>query len=269
MYDFGDASTRRRRPPAAPASRDGGIGLRIAAAALATAAWLGSWGAPVVAASLVDEVAHAARSYHEEPARLDTLRAALDARLATSEDAPHLTAAARVNFLWAEVRAKTAEEKLAAYDRGRRLADRARHLAPKSAGAHFWFAVNTGRWAEAKGAWRALSTLRMLREEVQLALELDPGYTDGYAFLGAMYRRLPWFLGGDSSRAEAAYRKGLEQDPTYTGLRIGLAKILLASGRPAEARAELLLVIAEKAPRNRAEWTLEDSPEATRLLQAQ
>jgi hypothetical protein len=232
------------------------------------AAWLACVGAPAVASSLVDDVARVATSYHEEPARIDALRAALDARLATNEDVSHLVAAARINFLWAEVRAKTADEKLAAYDHGRQLADRARQLAPKNAGAHFWFAVTTGRWAEAKGAWRALSTLRMLRQEVELALELDPGYTDGYAFLGTMYRRLPWFLGGDSTRAEAAYRKGLDQDPTYTGLRLGLAKILLASGRHAEAREQLLLVTKEKAPRNRAEWTLEHRPEAAKLVEA-
>lgn len=229
-------------------------------------AWLLAVPGASAASSLVDEVARVATSYHEEPARLDALRTALEARIAASEDVPHLIAAARVNFLWAEVRAKTADDKLAAYDRGRQLADRARQAAPKNPGAHFWFAVNTGRWAGAKGAWRALSTLRMIREEVELTLELDPGYTDGYAFLGTMYRRLPWFLGGDNTRAESFYRKGLEQDPSYTGLRMGLAKILLATGRRDEARTELRLVVAEKAPRNRAEWTLEHAPEAAKLL---
>ena len=205
-----------------------------------------------VAASLVDDVARAATTYHEAPQRIDDVRAALEARVAAGADVPHLVAASRANFLWGDFRAPTSDEKMAAYERGRELAARARELAPRDPGAHFWWAVNTGRWSEAKGAWRALTLLRSLRQEVELVLELDPTYVDGYAFLGTMYRRLPWFLGGDNARAETMYRKGLELDPAYTGLRVGLAKTLIATGRAAEARGELQLVLNEKSPRNRA-----------------
>ncbi|HYE92018.1 MAG TPA: TRAP transporter TatT component family protein [Terriglobales bacterium] len=221
------------------------------------------------ASSLTDEVQRAATSYHEHPARIDAVRAALDAKLAAGEDVPHLIAAARASFLWGQVRATTAADKLAAFERGRELADKARALAPRDPGAHFWFAVNSGKWAEARGAWRALTTLRMLRQEVELALELDPAYIDGYAFLGTMYRRLPWLLGGDLAKAEAMYRKGLELDPTYTNLRLGLAKVLLATNRREEARKELERVVAEPSPRNRAEWTLEQAPEAKKLLETE
>jgi tetratricopeptide (TPR) repeat protein len=223
--------------------------------------------APVGSASLVDEVARAATTYHEAPQRIDDVRAALEARLASSEDGPHLVAASRANFLWAEFRAPNSDDKIAAYERGRELADRARQLAPRDPGAHFWWAVNTGRWSEAKGAWRALGLLRSLRQEVELVLALDPGYVDAYAFLGTMYRRLPWFLGGDNARAETMYRKGLALDPAYTGIRVGLAKTLIATGRTAEARGELQRVVNEKAPRNRAQWTLENAPEAAKLLE--
>ena len=222
----------------------------------------------VAAASLVDEVARVATSYHEAPRRIDEVRAALDARIATHEDVPHLVAASRAHFLWAEFRAPTPAERIAGYERGRELADRARQLAPRDPGGHFWWAVNTGRWSEAKGAWRALSLLRSLRQEVELVLELDPGYIDAYAFLGTMYRRLPWFLGGDSARAETMYRKGLELDPAYTGLRVGLAKTLIATGRQTEARVELQRVLNEKTPRNRAQWTLENAPEAAKVLES-
>jgi predicted Zn-dependent protease len=218
-------------------------------------------------ASLLDDVQRAATTYHEAPQRIDDVRAALEARLAAGADVPHLVAASRAAFLWADFRAATPGEKIASYERGRDLAERARQLAPRDPGAHFWWAVNTGRWSEAKGAWRARTLLRSLRQEVELVLELDPTYVDGYAFLGTMYRRLPWILGGDNVRAEAMYRKGLELDPAYTGLRVGLAKVLMATGRSGEARVELQRVLDEKSPRNRAQWTLENAPEAAKLLE--
>ena len=240
---------------------DGFVRIVVAALILLLSA------APAVNASLVDDVARAATTYHEAPQRIDDVRTALEAHITGNEDVPHLVAAARANFLWAEFRAPNTTEKIAGYERGRELADRARQLAPRDPGAHFWWAVNTGRWSEAKGAWRALSLLRSLRQEVELVLELDPGYVDAYAFLGTMYRRLPWFLGGDNARAETMYRKGLELDPAYTGIRVGLAKTLIATGRAGEARGELQRVINEKAPRNRAQWALENAPEATKLLE--
>ncbi|MBM4441723.1 MAG: tetratricopeptide repeat protein [Candidatus Rokubacteria bacterium] len=243
--------------------------MRLERIALLIAFLVAPLTAPAAASSLIDQVQLAATSYHEHPARIDAVRAALDAKLAAGEDVPHLVAAARASFLWGQVRATTAADKLAAFERGRELADKARTLAPRDPGAHFWFAVNSGKWAEARGAWRALTTLRMLRHEVELTLELDPAYIDGYAFLGAMYRRLPWLLGGDHAKAETMYRKGLELDPSYTGLRLGLAKVLLATDRREAARVELRRVVAEKSPRNRAEWTLEQAPEAKKLLETE
>ncbi len=73
-------------------------------------------------------------------------------------------------------------------------------------------------------------------------------------------------LGGDLDRAEKLFRTGLGLDPTFTSIRVGLAKTLLKKGRVAEARKELEAVLAEKAPHNLADWTLKDSVEARELL---
>jgi len=57
-------------------------------------------------------------------------------------------------------------------------------------------------------------------------------------------------------------------DGRFTGLRVGLARTLIKRGRIPEARRELQAVLDEKAPSNPADWTLKDSPEARRLLDA-
>ena len=61
-------------------------------------------------------------------------------------------------------------------------------------------------------------------------------------------------------------RTGLELEPTFTSMRVGLAKILMKKGRVAEARKELEAVLAEKVPHNLADWTMKDSVEAQELL---
>jgi hypothetical protein len=62
------------------------------------------------------------------------------------------------------------------------------------------------------------------------------------------------------------FRKGLEQDPQFTAIRVGLGKTLLKLGRVAEARQELQAVLDEKAPSNPADWQLRDLREARDLL---
>jgi hypothetical protein len=73
------------------------------------------------------------------------------------------------------------------------------------------------------------------------------------------------FLYGDIRATEALFRRGLEVDPRFTGLRLGLARTLIKRGRIPEARREPQAVLDEQAPGNVADWTLEDAPEARAL----
>jgi predicted Zn-dependent protease len=77
---------------------------------------------------------------------------------------------------------------------------------------------------------------------------------------------VPGPLGGDIDRAETTFRTGLGLDPTFTGIRVGLAKVLIKKNRLAEARRELQAVLEEKEPSNLADWTVKDVPDARRLL---
>ncbi|MCI0372080.1 MAG: tetratricopeptide repeat protein, partial [candidate division NC10 bacterium] len=192
----------------------------------------------------------------------------LEQAVAADPGVENLVALAQASFIWGEVRAETREGKLEAYDRGREAARRAVALESQNVTARFWYATNTARWGQAKGVFRSLFLLPTIQEEIGIILGLDPAFAPVYALAGNVFYEVPRLLGGDLEKAEAAFRKGLALDPHFTAMRVGLAKTLLKKSRVAEARQELLAVLEEPAPRNRADWTLQDAREARVLLES-
>jgi tetratricopeptide (TPR) repeat protein len=215
---------------------------------------------------LVGQLDVAATRYHEDPTRLDALREGLEQAVRDDPDAANFTALSRVSFIWGDVRAKSAPEKLAAYDRGRQAGRRAIELEPKGFLGHLWYAINTARWGQTQGVVRSLFLLPTVREEIRILLELAPTVAAVHALAGNVDYEVPGPLGGDVERAEATFRRGLQLDPRFTGIRVGLAKVLIATGRRDEARRELQAVLDETEPRNPADWTVKDVPDARRLL---
>ena len=233
------------------------------AALLLVAAALPAWAQSPLAAQL-----HAwATRYHENPQKIDELLSALEQAAQAVPDLDTLLALSQACFIYGDVRAKTPEEKLAAYDRGRQIAKRAVELAPKSAAAHFWYGTNTGRWGQTKGVMRSLFLLPTVKDAMEAALELDPAYAPAYALGGNIYYEVPGWVGGDLNRSEAMFRGGLELDPHYTNMRVGLARTLWKKGRAAAANREALAVLEEKTPSNPADWTVKDVPQAKALLE--
>jgi predicted Zn-dependent protease len=207
-------------------------------------------------------------SYHNDPTRLDRIRDRLEHTMATDSPIQHLVALARVSFIWGDIRATTDEQKLATYERGRQVAKRVITLDPRNVEGHFWYALNTARWGQTKGMMRALSLLPTVQEEIQTILQLDPTFTPVYALAGNVLYEVPGLLGGDLNQAETMFRKGLELDPRFTVMRVGLGKTLLKLGRVAEAQRELRAVLDEPSPRNPAEWATRDAKEARELLES-
>jgi len=101
------------------------------------------------------------------------------------------------------------------------------------------------------------------RQAANQARNLDRSNPEAHFWYAANTAR--W---GDLDKAEAMFRKGLELDPQFTVMRVGLAKTLIKKGQIAEARRELEAVLNEKEPRNLADWTLKDSKDAHILLQS-
>jgi hypothetical protein len=215
---------------------------------------------------LVGQLNAVATRYHEDPARLDTLREGLEQAVRDDPDAENFTALSRVSFIWGDVRARSDEDRLAAYERGREAGRRAIALEPKAFLGHLWYAINTARWGQTKGVVRSLFLLPTVREEIRLLLELAPGVAAVHALAGNVDYEVPGPLGGDIDRAETTFRTGLSLDPRFTGIRVGLAKVLIRKNRLVEARRELQAVLDEASPSNLADWTVKDVPEARRLL---
>jgi tetratricopeptide (TPR) repeat protein len=215
---------------------------------------------------LAEEVRRFSTHYHERLARIDSIREELEQATRAHPDVESLVALAQVCFIWGDIRAATDADRLKAYDRGRQAAKRAAELEPRNAAAHFWYATNTARWGQTKGIVRSLFLLPTVQEGIQIVLGLDPHFTAVYALAGNVLFEVPALLGGDLKKAEQMFRRGLEQDPKFTAMRVGLAKTLVRQGRIVEARRELEAVLAEREPRNLAEWTLKDSTEARQIL---
>jgi tetratricopeptide (TPR) repeat protein len=215
---------------------------------------------------LVAELEEAAHTYHVDPIRLDRVREGLERVGEGTPSVAELIAVARAELIWGDVRAKTTDEKIAAYDRGRQAARRAVEQAPRDPRAHLWYGINTARLGQARGIMNSLALLSTVKTEMRTALELDPSSPVAYALAGNVYLEVPRMLGGNLAKAEEAFRHGLRLDPHYTHLRVGLAKVLLRAGRPDEARTELQAVLDEQHPTNVADWTVRDVPDARALL---
>ena len=221
---------------------------------------------PVFAQTAGETARAAIARYHEDPTLIDRAREQLEAELTRDRRVEMMVLLSRVCFLAGDVRARTTDEKLAAYDRGREIGKRAVELAPKDIGAHLWYAINTGRWGQTKGVLRSLFLLPTLREELDIIFALDPRSASAHVLAGNVFFEVPALFGGDRAKAEAYYRKGIAIDPRFTVIRVELARLLIATDRAADARRELQRVIDERAPTSIADWTVKDLPRARALL---
>ncbi len=241
-----------------------GIPCVLVAVLLVTCYVSGAWAQSPLAA----EMRAFYPRYHERPERLDEIRRGLEEDLKTDPHVESLLALAQVCFASGDIRATSRDQKVAVYERGRQAAKRALEASPENVAAHFWYATNGARLAQTLWEIRSLFLLLTVREEIQIVLELNPKYTPVYALAGNIYYELPGVLGGDLTKAEAMFRRGLELDPRFTEMRLGLGKSLIKMGRVTEGRRELQSVLDEKEPRYLADWTLKDSKQAREVLRS-
>ena len=205
-------------------------------------------------------------SWHLEGARIDQARALLESEAAARPAPDTLVELARAWFLTGDVRATSAADKAAAYERGRDAAKRAIALAPRNDHAYLWFALNTGRYAETRGTTTGLTMLPTIREASDTVLRLNPSNVDGLVLAGGILAHVPRVMGGDRAKAEAHFRRALELDPHKTSARAELAELYLAMKRWADARRELQALLDERTPSDLPRWTTREVPRARALL---
>ncbi len=158
-------------------------------------------------------------------------------------------------------------EKLAAFQEGARIAQKALDLRESSADAHFLYAANLGSAAELKGLVAAALTIQELKEHVNRVLELDPQNVQAHHMLGRIYEELPWVLGGDQAAAGDHLKKAVSLDSEYAPAGLDLAKWYVKHGQTLEAVRELTRVVNTPPLKKRWIWERIHRPEAQALLQ--
>jgi hypothetical protein len=138
--------------------------------------------------------------------------------------------------------------------KGRKLAETAVTMLPKSGLAHYLYAYLTGLEAE-NDSLRGLELVPVIEREALLASDVNPAIDHGgpHRMLGELYLRAPAFPVsiGDSGRAVDHYRLAVDQDPEFFENRLGLAEALLAEKEPGKACFELKKILSEMPPNSK------------------
>lgn len=158
------------------------------------------------------------------------------------------------------------EQKLAAYQEGLELANRAVDLDDDNADAHFAVFGNKGRILLLQGVTANPVSLLQVNRDLERALELNPNHADALAAKGGLYRQLPWVLGGSLSMAETCLTKAIALDPDAVSARIELAATYRDMGQP-ERGVPLLRTAASIAQRQGKERQLHEAQDLMRELE--
>ncbi|MDH3503222.1 MAG: TRAP transporter TatT component family protein [Nitrospirota bacterium] len=158
------------------------------------------------------------------------------------------------------------EQKLAAFQEGARVAQKALNLRESSADAHFLYAANLGSAAELEGLVAAALTIQELKDHVHRVLELDERNAQAHHMLGRMYEELPWVLGGDQEAAGDHLKKAVSLDNQYAPAGLDLARWYMKHGQSREAVRELTRVVDTPPLVKRWIWERMHRPEAQALL---
>lgn len=130
-------------------------------------------------------------------------------------------------------------------ERGVTSAQRAARLQPARPEGHFWAAATMGALAEGYGLRAGLKYRKPIREALETSLRIDPSFMAGSPdrALGRYYHKVPALFGGSMTRAEQHLRTSLRYDAQSPLTHYFLAELLVDLKRPADARAELQLVL--------------------------
>jgi TRAP transporter T-component len=112
---------------------------------------------------------------------------------------------------------------------------------PEAPDGHFWLAANMGALADAHGLRQGIKYRGPIRDALQTALKLAPGYLAGSPdrALGRWYFKVPRLFGGDLKQSEAHLRKALTYKADSIISLLFLAETLIALDRDAEATRTL------------------------------
>lgn len=166
--------------------------------------------------------------------------------------------AAKDAYEWA-ADAKTRGDQMGLARKGMQFAERCSELDPRNAPCHFYNALNTGMYYEAKVVGYEKGMARIV-SEAEHAAKLDPAYEEGgaYRILGRLYLKAPSFSLSDDAvtrdldKSRDFLSRAVEIAPHYPENRLFLAETLVEL-EEAEAAQEQLNMARESLEKNHFE----------------
>ncbi|MDF0675820.1 MAG: hypothetical protein P0120_16025 [Nitrospira sp.] len=126
--------------------------------------------------------------------------------------------------------------RLAHFQQGQSLGERAVAADERSADAHFALFCNLGELLRIDGeSLTSLFGLRRMMKEINRTLEIDPTHLGALSAKGTLLVRLPSVLGGDSEQGERLLQHVIKQAPEAVNARLALAKVRCKHGHHQEA----------------------------------
>jgi tetratricopeptide (TPR) repeat protein len=159
--------------------------------------------------------------------------------------------------------AKDRDVRLAHFQKGQALAERAVSLDEQYDDAHFALFCNLGEQLRIDGeSATSLFEFRGLMRELDRTLELNPEHLDALSAKGTLLVKLPNVFGGDVEKGERMLEQVIKREPRAVNARLALARVRCENGRHREAMtlASDALTIARKHKRT------EFIPEAKAVL---
>ncbi|MFZ9886256.1 MAG: hypothetical protein ACO3JL_02035 [Myxococcota bacterium] len=158
---------------------------------------------------------------------------------------------------------------VAEYELGRKAAQQAMALDPRSADAIFWDVANLASIGQTRGVMKSLFMLPEIKASLHRALELNPGHSYARQTLAKVYHKVPRIAGGDDDLAEKLLLETLTRDPGWTPAMVVLAQLYVDQDRHEEARVWIEKVIAMPSSSSSIphdHWRF-DVPDAKKLQQ--
>lgn len=142
---------------------------------------------------------------------------------------------------WTGTELKNRDERLAVFNRGIALGQKAVQISPNAVEGHFWLGSNYASYGNTKGAWTSLMLIRRIRAEMEQVLRLDPRYLAGGAdrILGILDYKVPGVMGGNKARGLKHLQASLAVDPQNPVTTYYLAECYQSMGEKEKARAML------------------------------
>lgn len=154
--------------------------------------------------------------------------------------------------------------RLAHFQQGQILGERAVAAEEGSADAHFALFCNLGELLRIDGeSFTSLFGLRRMMNELDRVLEINPAHIGALSAKGTLLMRLPGILGGDFEKGERLLHLVIKQAPKAVNARLALAKARCERGHHEEA----VMLAADALAIAKEFKQIEFIPEAEAILQ--